>query len=78
MALRKIGGLWLNEGKQGKYMAGNVSEALPAGAKIMVFKNTYKKPGEKTPDYTINVATDDQPAPKEDHSQAPPESDSPF
>lgn len=83
MALRKVGGLWINEKKDGsKYMSGTVQENLPAGTKLMVFKNTYKEVGDKKPDYTLNVAEDDQPAPKDEYQQAPagppPADDIPF
>lgn len=86
MALRKIGGLWVNEGKNSKYMSGSCKESVPAGAKLMIFKNTHKQPGEKTPDYTINIAEDDQPAPRNEYQQAPtqdpvgppPDEDIPF
>jgi hypothetical protein len=76
MALKKIGGLWLNEKDGKKYMSGQANEAIPAGAKILVFKNTYKEAGDKKPDYTINVAVDDQPAPEEPSQEIP--SDQPF
>lgn len=85
MAFKKIGALWLRDGKNGKFMSGTVQEEVPAGAKILVFKNTHKK-DEKHPDYTINVAEDDQPAPKNEYQQAParapagppPDNDIPF
>lgn len=41
--------LWLNETKDGKkYMSGNLGNA-----KLMLFKNDYKKPGSKEPDYRL-------------------------
>lgn len=73
MAFRKIGALWLKDGQNGKYMSGQVSEDLPAGAKLLVFKNTYKR-DERHPDYTINVADDEQERP----AQAPQDPDVPF
>ena len=54
-----VGALWLNESRDGKkYMSGSVD--LPCGQKlkVVVFKNTYKQPGEKTPDYKIYPAED--------------------
>jgi len=55
MALVKVGGLWLNKDKQGKnYMSGNM-EVSGHKIKVCVFKNTYKKDGENTPDYHINI-----------------------
>lgn len=79
MAFKKIGALWLKEGKNGKYMSGTIQEDVPAGAKLLVFKNTYKK-DEKHPDYTINVADDERQPRDDQHSQAgpPPQEDVPF
>lgn len=76
MALKKIGGLWLAEKAGTKYMRGTLNEAVTAGAKVFVYRNTYKKE-DKHPDYTLHIAVDDQPAPEE-HSQAPTQEDSPF
>jgi hypothetical protein len=59
MALRKVGGLWLKDGAKGKFFSGEVKEALPAGTRILIFKNNRKQPGEKFPDYEINVTEDD-------------------
>lgn len=48
-----IGALWENEGKNGtKYLSGNV-EIDGKKHPIVVFKNTYKQPGEKSPDWRI-------------------------
>lgn len=48
-----IGALWKNQGKNGKtYLSGNV-EIDGRKIPIIIFPNTYKKPGEKTPDYRI-------------------------
>lgn len=81
MAFRKIGALWLKENDKGKFMSGRIDEDIPKGAKLMVFKNTYKRE-EKHPDYTINVA-DDDPAQQNQtvtrQTPAPPPADSiPF
>jgi hypothetical protein len=57
---RSIGGLWLKDGKNGKFMSGNIdlkelaeqtseTEKIP----IIIFKNDRKKEGENTPDYRI-------------------------
>lgn len=44
-----IGGLWLKTGRDGKrYFAGEVD-----GTRVVVFKNDFKKDGEKTPDYRV-------------------------
>ena len=69
-----IGGLWLSEEKEGKqrYMYGSIN-----GEKIVVFKNTYKKPGEKTPDYKVFASTpreavpEDRPRSDQDDSGVP-------
>lgn len=46
---QSVGALWLNTSKKGeKYLAGSFGEQ-----KIVVFKNTFKEEGEKTPDYRI-------------------------
>jgi hypothetical protein len=50
---KAIGGLWLNEGKNGKkYMSGSVN-----GQKIIIFKNDFKQEGDKSPDYKIFEST---------------------
>lgn len=76
MAFRKIGALWLKENDKGKFMSGRIDEDIPKGAKLMVFKNTYKRE-EKHPDYTINVA-DDDPAQQNQTPAPPPAADIPF
>lgn len=49
----KIGGLWVSESKAGrKYMSGSI-EIDGEKFKIAVFRNDFKKPGDKSPDYTI-------------------------
>src|SRR5690242_8958539 len=54
-----IGGLWLNESKQGnKYMSGSVT-IDGKETKVIVFKNTRKKENERTPDYRIYLKGDD-------------------
>ena len=60
MAFKRLTGLWLNEGKSGKYMSGKTREevTIPAGAKLFVFKNDKKK-DERDCDYTLNVAEDE-------------------
>ena len=61
--LQEAAGLWLKDGKSGKYMSGSVEEVIPAGATLFVFKNTYKKEGDNQPDYRLMLKpVDDQPA----------------
>lgn len=50
--LRRIGALWLREGKKGnKYMSG-VVEVGSSKINVLIFKNTDKQNG-KSPDYLI-------------------------
>lgn len=44
----EIGALWLKSGSRGEYMTGTIN-----GEAVVVFKNGYKKPGEKTPDWRV-------------------------
>ena len=59
--LKKVCGLWLNDGKKGKYMSGKAQENLriPEGAKLFVFKNN-KKESDKHPDYNLMYAAEEQ------------------
>lgn len=62
MGLRKVGALWLKEGKKGKFMSGEYQPDGRNGPKthLLIFKNGKKdKPND--PDYLINVADDDEP-----------------
>jgi len=74
-----IGGLWLNKGKdkEGKpmtYMAGSINDV-----KVVVFKNTFKKEGEKTPDYRVYPKIERAAPAAADITQAgPEETDVPF
>lgn len=54
---KRITGLWLRDGKNGKFMSGKVAQevTIPAGAQLFVFKNT-RKDRDGDPDYTVNVA----------------------
>jgi hypothetical protein len=58
-----IGGLWLKDGKKGKFMSGQIS--LPDGKKldIVVFKND-KGDNPKRPDYRIYPSEKRDEAPK--------------
>lgn len=50
-----IGALWINEGKNIKYLAGEITLDGEV-TKIVVFKNSYKTE-EKHPDYRIYLKT---------------------
>ena len=46
---QSIGGLWINTSAKGdEYLSGDIE-----GRKVIIFKNTWKKEGEKTPDWRI-------------------------
>ena len=47
-----IGALWLKEGNKGKFMSGVIT-IDGVTHNIVVFKNTLKQEGERTPDYRI-------------------------
>jgi hypothetical protein len=47
-----LGGLWVNAGRDGMtFLSGTFGSA-----RILVFKNKFKKPGEKLPDYRMYIA----------------------
>lgn len=49
----EIGALWLRTSKAGnKFMSGKIN-----GHDVVVFKNTHKQDGEKTPDYRVFRST---------------------
>ena len=63
-----IGGLWANEDREGKtFLSGYLGDA-----RVLVFKNKFKKPGEKQPDYRMYVTR----KPKPDQTDALAGSDS--
>ena len=81
MGLKRVGAMWLKDGKKGKFMSG-VLEHNGEKINFMVFKNSFKeKDGPKAPDYTINISEDDDPmsapAKKNEDFQAD-DSDLPF
>ncbi len=51
--LKRISGLWLKESNAcGKYMAGKSDEPIPAGSKLLIFKNDRKE-NDTQPDYQL-------------------------
>lgn len=45
----ELGGLWLRTSAKGtKFMTGKIN-----GVDVVIFKNTMKQEGEKTPDYRV-------------------------
>lgn len=62
----EIGALWIkNEGTRKEFLSGTVN-----GEPVVVFKNKFKKPGERTPDYRILKS---QQQPKKQTSEPEPE-----
>jgi hypothetical protein len=57
--LKRVSGLWLKDGRNGKFMSGETNEAIPAGTRLLVFRNSKKVAGDKQPDYTLSVAPPD-------------------
>ena len=58
MGLKKVGALWIKKGKKGTFMSGQLELEGRNGPKttVFVFKNEKKEPGDKYPDYLINVS----------------------
>lgn len=49
----EIGGLWLKESQKGtKFMSGTMT-FNGEKVEVVVFKNSHKQPGERTPDYRV-------------------------
>lgn len=44
----ELGGLWEREGKNGRYLTGKIG-----GQDVVVFWNSKKQQGEKTPDWRV-------------------------
>lgn len=59
MALEKVGALWLKDGKKGKFMSGEITFA-DEPVRVLVFKNTHHKEGDRKPDYEVFVTVDDE------------------
>jgi hypothetical protein len=56
--LKKIGALWIGNGKNGKFMSGRIELSEDEELRVLVFKNGYKeKPSQ--PDYVIYEPKDD-------------------
>ncbi len=56
--LKRVSGLWLKDGKKGKFMSGQTDAEIPAGAKLLIFKND-KKSSDKQPDYHLYCVAED-------------------
>lgn len=52
MSKKSIGGLWKRDGQYGPYMSGQI-EINGEKINFRVYENTYKKAGDKTPDFKI-------------------------
>ena len=65
--LVRASGLWLKDGKAGKFFSGEVDKPIPAGARVFVFRND-KKENDKQPDYTLCFA---EPEPEGNQPAAP-------
>ena len=80
--LEKVGALWLKDGRNGKFMSGEVN-----GRSVVIFKNSFKD-ADKHPDYIVyDGGRDAKPATKskgkDNRSRAanddtPPPDDIPF
>jgi hypothetical protein len=68
MALKNAGGLWIREGKKGKFLSGSFQPEGREGPKFsfMAFKNEDKEEGSKQPDYKIVMAEDDEERPRDE------------
>jgi hypothetical protein len=67
MALKNSGGIWIRQGKKGKFMSGVFEPQGKNGPKykFMAFKNEEKE--GKQPDYRIVVSDDDESESKGKH-----------
>lgn len=65
MDLFKISGLWINKDKNGnQYLSGQWGSNI----KLIIFKNTKKRPDSKDPDYNVFLAPI-EPKPKEEKKE---------
>ena len=62
--LKRVSGLWMKDSKAGsKYMTGKTDEPIPAGSKLLIFKNDRKETDQQ-PDYQLMIAAEEsKPAP---------------
>lgn len=69
----ELGALWLKDSQAGKkYMSGKITvagETVP----VVVFKNDYKKEGERTPDYRIYRQQPREPQPERSQGYGAPD-----
>ena len=62
MALKNAGGMWVREGKRGKFLSGSFEPEGRDGVKykFMAFKNEDYEEGGKKPYYRIVLSDDDE------------------
>ena len=75
--VRACGALWLKESAKGKYFSGEV-EFDGVKRQIVVFRNTFKEPGSKQPDYKILPATPREDRMNPDDRRVADEDSTPF
>lgn len=77
--LRRVGALWLKQGKKGKFMSGSFEPYGRDGVKFkfLVFKNA-RKDKASDPDYTINMTETDKPTRQEGDLDASDSDESPL
>lgn len=70
--LKKVGAAWIKDKRSGdgKYLSATVDCSIPSGAKLMIFKNDYKRE-DKHPDYNIFSPEDESKPATNGDSSAP-------
>lgn len=54
---QEIGALWTKKSKAGaSFLSGYILNEQKQRVNVVVFKNSYKKPGEKTPDFRLYLS----------------------
>ena len=54
---QELGALWTKKSKAGAtFLSGYVLDENQQRVNVVVFKNSYKKPGEKSPDYRVYLS----------------------